>query len=346
MAKSSVGDGARPSLHGQLLKEALGRLATPEVAERIVALALHEAGLGAVPDDPATLGSFACGALRAAVAETLGDDSAEAIIADLEPAFARAQDQPDSGVRRRGRRSLVGPAPRVPVVVIATEVRAAGDAIASRLRDRVKLVFADDIFGLLQSAQRYGGSRLLLVIHDELPAIRATTLATLGRLLPSSATVVQWGNNETPAPTGEEGLPAWFSLGRVTEPEAIADVCIALLPDEAPPRRVLLAHQDSRYRASEAARLRSAGFDVVEAPDGLVALDRCGVDPPHVLLAPVNLPGLGGMQLAELLEARAGRPPLFVLIGDHPAPGDGVAAVVGDGDDLLEVLRALIDPEA
>jgi len=107
-----------------------------------------------------------------------------------------------------------------------------------------------------------------------------------------------------------------------------------------------LAHQDASYRAREAARLRVAGYDVTEAPDGLIALDEVGADPPDALLAPLDLPGLGGMQLAALLEARLGPVPIVVLLGSHPAPTNGVKAVVGDGEDLLAVMRSLIDPEA
>lgn len=346
MAKRLLHDGAaEPSLHEHLLKEALGRLAAPEVTERILRLALHEAGLGAVPDESAAFASFACGELRSVVDEALGEDCAAAVVVDLEPAFEIAAEKPDSGVRRRGRRSLPAPAARAPVLVIATEVRSIADTIAGRLHHRAKLVFADDIFGLLQSAQRYGGSSVVLLIHDELSAVRPTTLATLARLLPETATVVQFGRNETLAPEidGADGMPTWLALGPVTDPDAIADVCLSVLPVALRPR-VLLAHPNERYRKQRAEALRDAGYDVTEAPDGTSALQMCQADPPDAVLAPVSLHGIGGLQLAAILAGRSDASPLFVLLSSEAPldPYDGVATIVSEDGEVVEVLRALV----
>lgn len=346
MPKRPLHDGAsKPSLHEHLLTEALGRLAAPGVVARILRLALHEAGLGSVPEDTAAFGSFACGSLRSIVAEVLGDDCAAAVVVDLEPAFVTAAHKPDSGVRRRGRRSMGMPTARAPVLVIATQVRSIADTIAGRLRDRAKIVFADDVFGLLQSAQRYGGSSLVLVIHDELPAIRATTLATIARLLPETATVVQFGRSDTPAPDveGLEAAPTWFALGPVTDPDAIADVCLAVLPD-APRPRVLFVHPNHEYRDHQAGALRDAGYDVTEAPDGLNALEMCEGEPYDLVLAPVSLHGVGGIQLAAILDDRPGQSPLFVLLSSHAPldPFEGVTTVVSEDGAIVEVVMALV----
>ncbi len=76
-------DGLGPC--ARLTHEVLQRLATAEVCERIVADALADAGLATIPEDPSSFGSFACGSLRVAVEETLGEEAASAVIIGSRP---------------------------------------------------------------------------------------------------------------------------------------------------------------------------------------------------------------------------------------------------------------------
>lgn len=329
------------SLEEQLLIEALGRLAVPAVAERILLDGLMRAGIDEVPRDSIAFSTFAAGPLREAVEEVLGGDAADAVLTDLGPVFAVAAESPvDSGIRIR-RRSA--PAPPQPLAVLATRDRRIGDQVASRLNERAEIVFADDTFGLLQAAQRHDGRPILVAVHDELPALRHSTLETLAELLPKRATVVQWGRLQLDAP---ENGGDWFALGPVDDADAIADVCLALLPKPMS-KRVLLADGDDARRASCARVLSAAGYEVIESTDGIEALETATEKSPHAIALADDLPGLGGAELAILLRGRLReRLPPIVLMNDLGLgrAGPGVAAIAAaNGEELAEAIEDLLD---
>src|SRR5690606_7542529 len=140
----------------QLLREAIGRLASPDLSDAIIVGALGRAGRARVPTNPAEFGAFAGGALRLHVQEPLGTEAAEAVIVDLGPAFAVEPEAiPSSGVRRRQPHSLAPPSADAPVVLVASATPAEVDDLVPRLRDYVKVVAAYDVFALLSAAQRY-----------------------------------------------------------------------------------------------------------------------------------------------------------------------------------------------
>lgn len=76
----------RPRGHAaRALEEALGAVAAPAVRDAILGSALSRAGLIAPPDDGETLDLFVNGAFRHAIAERLGDDAADEVLAGLWP---------------------------------------------------------------------------------------------------------------------------------------------------------------------------------------------------------------------------------------------------------------------
>lgn len=68
-----------------MLAERLSTLATPEVASRILDEAVRHAAVPWVPVDGSELTAFANGSLREITERTLGEDSADALVADLVP---------------------------------------------------------------------------------------------------------------------------------------------------------------------------------------------------------------------------------------------------------------------
>jgi len=341
--------------HARLLREALGRLASVEVLDSVLDDALRRHGLEAVPEDPATFGSFACGALREAVSDRLGDEAAEAVLADLAPAFL--SDPPDSGVRRRKRHSLAAPSEDAPVVLLGSGHPALVDALTPRLRNRAKVVAAYDIFALLQAAQSYPGADLLLVIDDAMEAVRPSTLGTLARLLPEGTKVILFGPNDA-APELRDGIERveWLRLGNVTDFEAVADMCLAALPrgDEADDPisrlerapKLVVAHGDATWRARITRALVEAGYAPITAPDGFMALEHCIDEQPAAVIAGLQMPTLDGHQLVALLRSRFGReapPVILVAEGELPEPTPGVFALVrqdAPDDDLLAEIAA------
>lgn len=344
----------------RLLGEALGRLASGDVSEQIIADALEADGLRQIPEDGATFGSFACGALSDAVEEALGVEAAEAVLTDLGPAFISEEGEAISGVRRRKRHSLAAPHADAPVVLIASSTPGEVDALVPRLRERAKVVAAYDIFALLQAAQKYVTSPLTLLLNDEMPAIRPSTLATLGRVLPAGTRVIVWGAGDVlPEARDQPTSVEWVRMGPVEELDAVADMCLAMMPssiddpDEAGPEvapAVVVAHDDPAWRARLCRALEAAGYDPLSAPDGFMALERCIDGAPAAVVAGLEMATLDGSQLAALLRSRyEGHAPTVLLVSEPPlpAPSAGVTALVSsdaEPDAIVDALRDRVGP--
>ena len=348
--------------HARLLAETLGRLASPEVVAGVLLRALSTAGLNSVPEDSASFASFACGPLCDAVQMALGEEASEAVLADLNPAFAAQQHGTSSGVRRRERHSLAAPSENAPIVLIASANPAEIDALVPRLRLRAKVVAAYDIFALLSAAQKYLTTPLTLLLNDEMPAIRASTMATLARVLPSGTKVIVWGNGQI-EPEIREGAQTveWLRLGPVEDLDAVADVCLAHLPrsveevvaarpNTAP--RIVVAHDDAAWRARTVRQLEAAGYALSSAPDGFMALERCIDEQPAAVIAGLQMSTLDGTQLAALLQSRFGGdtpPVILVTSGPLPEPPPGVVALLREDapeDDLLAEVGVWVGPGA
>lgn len=88
------------------------------------------------------------------------------------------------------------------------------------------------------------------------------------------------------------------------------------------PKKILVVDDSATVRKQVGAALTSAGFEVVEAADGLEALDtivaRSDLD---AVVCDLNMPRLGGLQLLDMLADRGKLPglPILMLTTDgHP----------------------------
>jgi CheY-like chemotaxis protein len=340
--------------------EVLGRLATPEVRERILNAALEQAAVSEIPEEPSAFASFACGPLRDVVEDVLGEDASGAVIMDLSPAFGSEGPKTSSGVRKRNRASLAAPRRDAPVVLVASSNSAEVDLLTERLKDRAKVIAAFDVFALLSAATRHLTAPLTLLLNDEMPAIRPSTLATLARVLPPGTRVIVWGKAAVePEQRASSAQVEWVRLGRVEDIHGVADMCIALWTDApeqaepetptdpAPGRRVLIAHDDAVLRARLSRMLSDAGYVPISAPDGFMALERCIDEQPSAVIAGYRMATLDGAQLAALLRTRFGddAPPVLLVAEDLPEPPAGAMAVIradAIDQDLLPELAAWI----
>jgi CheY-like chemotaxis protein len=79
--------------------------------------------------------------------------------------------------------------------------------------------------------------------------------------------------------------------------------------------RVLVVEDNRPAADSMAFLLRQAGHDVEVARDGLSAVAAAGANPPDVVLLDIGLPGLGGWEVARILQKQpAEKHPLLVAV--------------------------------
>jgi two-component system chemotaxis response regulator CheY len=67
-------------------------------------------------------------------------------------------------------------------------------------------------------------------------------------------------------------------------------------------RRVLIVDDSGLARRRARAILESAGFEVIEAEDGMAALERYFVDKPDVVLLDLVMKGMYGLEVLERLK--------------------------------------------
>lgn len=75
--------------------------------------------------------------------------------------------------------------------------------------------------------------------------------------------------------------------------------------------RILIADDERVVLFTLAEGLREAGFDVIEAHDGLQALELCRSEAPDLALLDIRMPGLDGLELARRLRDETAVPFLF-----------------------------------
>ncbi|MCX7167024.1 MAG: response regulator [Rhodocyclales bacterium] len=76
--------------------------------------------------------------------------------------------------------------------------------------------------------------------------------------------------------------------------------------------KILVADDDRVVLFTLAEGLREAGFEVIEAHDGLRALAVCQSEAPALALLDIRMPGLGGLELARRLRDETTVPFLFL----------------------------------
>lgn len=85
-------------------------------------------------------------------------------------------------------------------------------------------------------------------------------------------------------------------------------------------RTVLVVDDSATIRLQAGRALSKAGFRVVEAVDGLDALEKlAGTEEIALIVCDVNMPRMNGVELVEALAARGSMPPMVMLTTEgHP----------------------------
>jgi response regulator RpfG family c-di-GMP phosphodiesterase len=97
-------------------------------------------------------------------------------------------------------------------------------------------------------------------------------------------------------------------LRKPVEPSRLLGAVRALLPEaesgQVPrPARVVVADDTDIQRKLTVLRLRDSGFEVLDAPDGVVALELVRRERPDIVLTDVLMPGLDGFELCRAIRA-------------------------------------------
>lgn len=107
-------------------------------------------------------------------------------------------------------------------------------------------------------------------------------------------------------------------------------------------RRVLVADDQAAIRWAYVARLRAAGARVVEARDGLEALDLARAERPDLILVDVKVPLLDGLELCEALRREPDSEEIPVVLLSDGEPPQAVWSGNGDTDGLIDAVLAVI----
>lgn len=120
--------------------------------------------------------------------------------------------------------------------------------------------------------------------------------------------------------------------------------------------RILVAEDDGALRALIAATLRHAGYEVVEAGDGVEAVGNAqpwifrgrAIEPPDVIVSDIRMPGWSGLDALRILRAGAAAPPVVLMtaFGSHETHELAArlgAAHVFDKPFAVEDLVAVVD---
>ena len=86
---------------------------------------------------------------------------------------------------------------------------------------------------------------------------------------------------------------------------------------ESPPARkkVLLIEDNRDFREAMTVALVSEGFEVITAADGEDGLNRARAENPDVVVTDLNIPGIDGLKLIQILKNEVGRknPPVIAI---------------------------------
>jgi DNA-binding response OmpR family regulator len=102
-------------------------------------------------------------------------------------------------------------------------------------------------------------------------------------------------------------------------------------------QRVLLVEDDDAFRIFCRVALESAGFEVLQARDGTVAVEKALRDHPDIVVLDLWLPGLTGSGVLRVLRAnrRLDKVPVIVLSG-VPEVKDREGLLSFGADEVLE----------
>jgi two-component system, cell cycle response regulator DivK len=136
-----------------------------------------------------------------------------------------------------------------------------------------------------------------------------------------------------------------------------AKVSVESLPPQAKPTQTILIIEDySDTRELLSALLRSNGYNVVEAEDGIEGILKAGWLYPDLILMDLSLPEMDGVEATARIHAQSklSRIPIFVVSAYLTEAVERAVRAAGcvevftkpfDSQELLDKIRATLGPE-
>jgi DNA-binding response OmpR family regulator len=122
-------------------------------------------------------------------------------------------------------------------------------------------------------------------------------------------------------------------------------------------RKILVVEDDKHIALALTVRLQAAGYDVITAPDAVLAVSMALKHRPDLVLLDILMPGGNGFLVAERihdLEAMLGVPCIFITASKQPGLRDqarrlgaaGFFEKPHDAGELLATIRATLEARA
>ncbi len=97
------------------------------------------------------------------------------------------------------------------------------------------------------------------------------------------------------------------------------------------PKTILIAEDNEDTRFLLAMQLRQSGYTVLEAEDGIEALDQLKENKPDLLLLDLMMPGLSGFEVLEQIQTDAELPKVPTVVLSALADPDVINRCIGLG---------------
>jgi len=108
------------------------------------------------------------------------------------------------------------------------------------------------------------------------------------------------------------------------------------VPNDNPASRILLAEDDPHIREILAFQLQRAGYDVIEAPDGDIALSSARSRVPDLALLDVMMPGLDGYEVCRRMRSSfLTRHIPIIFLTAKAEPDDRMVGLSGGANDYI-----------
>ena len=90
--------------------------------------------------------------------------------------------------------------------------------------------------------------------------------------------------------------------------------------------KILVIEDEPELRTNVARLLKAEGYEVLTAENGVTGVETALAQPPDLIICDIAMPGMNGLQAAQLLRARGISAPIALVTGYAELSKDDLAA--------------------